>query len=47
MDELRGKYLGELARICNCPPPMVDVLRYTDFISLILYIDAYTEAGGT
>lgn len=41
---MRSQYLGDLARVCNCPPPMVDALRFVDFISLVLYIDAYYEA---
>lgn len=34
----------DLARICHCPPPMVDALRFMDFISLIITLDAYRAA---
>ena len=39
--QLRAEYLFPLARLCHCPPPVVDEMRVTDFALLISSIDAY------
>lgn len=43
-DELRGKYLYDFSRFCRLGPNEVDVLRYVDFIRLILHIEAEKKA---
>jgi hypothetical protein len=43
-DELRAEYLCDFAALYHFPAPVVDALRYLDFIQYILGIDAEREA---
>lgn len=44
MRDLRREYLFDLAHICHIDARSVDALRYHDFCTYILHIDAYHEA---
>jgi hypothetical protein len=36
--------LFDLAYLCHIPAPLVDALRFMDFVNYVLGIDAYHEA---
>jgi hypothetical protein len=39
--------LFALARVCHCPPPVVDALRLPDFARLTAVLDAITPEDDT